>query len=702
MQTDLLIHGLENWVTRGWMRSLDLAFVRFLMNEEPAASAEVLLAAALVSHQLGRGHICLDLKAMLDDPANVLSLPPEGEDVPSGDLLDVLSELTRESWEKCLRASALVFFSEPVDTPGLPSESSSLDEKIQEEPPLVLSSERLYLRRYWRYMQQVAQGIFRRVADADRSTANLPENMKDRLRRMFQISRTAGREPETGVHWQRVAVAIAANSAFTVISGGPGTGKTTTVVELLTLLQEMTLTQGRPLRISLAAPTGKAAARLTESIGSTAARLAQSQGDDSDARLSETFNRLPVKATTLHRLLGSRPDSRQFVHHARNPLHIDLLVVDEASMIDLEMMAALLEALPSHARLVLLGDKDQLASVEAGSVLGDICAHADAPRYLPETIDWLRKNTGYDLADHAGNGTKLDQHIVVLRQSRRFGTNSGIGELARAVNAGDPTAVNAVWNRGFGDISRLNIQSLDDERFSRLVLDGYPAGFSGDTASGQAVGYRAYLEIVRSGPPLHADGEDDWLRNVLAAFGRFQLIAAVRKGRWGVEGLNEKAAALLHRAGLIPATEGWYPGRPVMVTRNDYSLGLMNGDVGIVLPVAAGPDTAQKKNRVVFLMADGSLNKVLPSRLSDVETVYAMTVHKSQGSEFQYMAMVLPDAMNPVLTRELVYTGITRARNWFTLVCPSPAVLEQAVERRTHRASGLGELLRGKPGDFWQ
>jgi exodeoxyribonuclease V alpha subunit len=702
MQTEPLMQGLENWVTRGWMRSLDLAFVRFLMKEAPAASAEVLLAAALVSHQLGRGHICLDVQAVLDDPTGVLALPPEGEDVPSGDLLEVLSDQTRESWEKCLRESPIVFFSERVDVLELPSDASSPEDKMQEEPPLVMSSGRLYLRRYWRYMQQVAQGISRRVAEAQRPMADAPDNLKDRLSRMFHISRTAGKETETGIHWQRVAVAIAANSAFTVISGGPGTGKTTTVVELLTLLQEVMVKQGRPLRISLAAPTGKAAARLTESIGSTAARLAQSQGDNSDARLSEIFDRLPMKATTLHRLLGSRPDSRRFVHHARNPLHVDLLIVDEASMIDLEMMASLLEALPSHARLVLLGDKDQLASVEAGSVLGDICAHAEKPRYLPETIDWLRKHTGYDLADHAGDGTKLDQHIVVLRQSRRFGTHSGIGELARAVNAGDPTAVNGVWNRGFGDISRLNIQSLDDERFSRLVLDGYPAGFSGDNTSEQAVGYRTYLEIVRSGPPPHVDGEDDWLRNVLAAFGRFQLIAAVRKGRWGVEGLNEKTATLLHSAGLIPATEGWYPGRPVMVIRNDYNLGLMNGDVGIVLPVSAGANPAQKKNRVVFLMPDGSLKKVLPSRLADVETVYAMTVHKSQGSEFQHTAMVLPDAMNPVLTRELVYTGITRARNWFTLVCPSPAVLEQAVERRMHRASGLGELLSGKSGDLCQ
>ncbi len=640
MQIDELIRGLEDWVNRGWIRSLDLAFVKFLLNEAPNASGEVLLAAALAGHQLGRGHICLDLKAALDDPSTVLSLPPEGEETPSGSPLELLSGMTLDGWQKSLSPSSLV------------AEGAG-------NTPLVLSSGRVYLRRYWQYMRQVAQGILCRITDSDASMS-LPDNLKDRLDVLFQSIRSDKEQAGIDVHWQSVGVAIAANSAFTVISGGPGTGKTTTVVRLLALFQDLAIEQGRPLRICLAAPTGKAAARLTESIGGAFEKLP-----------IEIRNRLPMKATTLHRLLGSRPDTRQFVHHAQNPLHVDLVIVDEASMIDLEMMASLLEALPPHARLVLLGDKDQLASVEAGSVLGDICAHADKDCYLPSTIAWLRKYTGFDLSAHVGNGTKLDQQIVVLRTSHRFGEKSGIGKMAEAVNAGKSEKVADVWHRGFGDIAQLNIQSLDDEKFSRLVLDGHPAGFSGADGSNSPVGYRAYLEIVRSGPPRHSGAEDDWMRHVLDAFGRFQLIAAVRKGRWGVDGLNEKTAAILRRAGLIRTTDGWYAGRPVMVTRNDYSLGLMNGDVGIVLPVAAGVGSAETKNRAVFLMPDNTLKKVLTSRLSEVETVYAMTVHKSQGSEFQHTAMVLPDAMNPVLTRELVYTGITRARNWFTLVCPS-------------------------------
>jgi len=400
-----------------------------------------------------------------------------------------------------------------------------------------------------------------------------------------------------------------------------------------------------------------------------------------------------MKATTLHRLLGSRPDSRRFVHNSQNPLHVDLLVVDEASMIDLEMMASLLDALPPGASLVLLGDKDQLASVEAGSVLGDICGHAEQAGYSPATLERIEKNTGYRLDAFAGNGTELDQHVVVLRRSHRFGRDSGIGELARAVNAGDPEGVAAVWNRCYGDIARLNVKTLDDGNFSRLVLDGNPGAFDHAGPAAGPVGYRAYLECVGAGPPQDPVAADDWLRDVLKTFGRFQLIAAVRKGRWGVEGLNEKTAEILFREGLIRETEGWYPGRPVMVTRNDYGLGLMNGDVGIVLPVADDRGSGRKPLRAVFPMADGGLKKILPSRLGEVETVYAMTVHKSQGSEFEHTAMVLPEVTGPVLTRELVYTGITRAQSWFTLVSPAMGILELAVQRRTHRASGLGELL---------
>jgi exodeoxyribonuclease V alpha subunit len=659
MAPDTLLCLLETWMRRGWIRPLDLAFTRFLHRQHPDAHALVLLAAALASHQLGRGHVCLDLAGTLAQPEAVLLLPPEGESgaLPAlpGDLLDGVS---RQSWEERIGNSPL------VDRTG-----------EGETAPLVLAAGRLYLRRFWQYNCRVVDHLHRRLSH----TLSMPEGLSRRLDTLFDGLRSEAESVRETIHWQSVAAAVAARGAFSVISGGPGTGKTTTVVRLLGLLQGLALEQGSRLRIRLAAPTGKAAARLTESIGQAAENLPEA-----------VRGHLPTEAATLHRLLGGRPHTRHFAHHRRNPLHLDLLVVDEASMIDLEMMAALLEALPDEARLVLLGDKNQLASVEAGAVLGELCAHAGGRGYRPETVDWVRRATGYDLQPFAGSGSRLDQQIVVLRQSHRFGGRSGIGTLARAVNAGDAARVREVWARGFDDIRRSAATHPDDRGFARLVLEGGPeaSGSEGDLA-----GFRAYLEIVARGPGAF-EAEDDWFRQVLESFGRFRLLSAVRRGDWGVEGLNRAAARHLARAGLIAAEQGWYPGRPVMVTRNDYGLGLMNGDIGIALPMENGAATGGGKTlRVVFPMPGGGFKKVLPSRLNDAETAYAMTVHKSQGSEFDHTVLVLPDASSPVLTRELVYTGITRARRWFTLLCPERKLLDEAVGRSAHRASGLGEML---------
>ncbi len=658
MRLEDLFNLVDEWVERGWCRPLDRAFARFLHQHQPDSPALVLLAALLVSHQLGRGHICLDLQAALEAPDTTLCLPPEEEagaaQLP-GKPSQLLAAVSLPAWGQSLRDSALVGGSAG-------------------NTPLVLNAGRLYLRRYYRYEEQVAENIRHRL----RHRFDVPDNLVSRLDRLFDPLRSPRERDKSEVHWQSVAAAIAAQSAFSIISGGPGTGKTTTVVQLLRLLQEMALEQGKKLRIRLAAPTGKAAARLTESISQALAGLPEAQR-----------HVLPAEAGTLHRLLGSRPDSRRFTHHEHNPLHVDLLVVDEASMIDLEIMASLLAALPVQARLILLGDKDQLASVEAGSVLGDLCRNADQPTYSPETVAWIQQHTGYRVPAGPPSSTALDQHIVVLRKSHRFGAQSGIGHLAHAVNTGDTGQVAAAWDRGFADIARLALQTVDDEAFARLVLDGAVApGLVSDAIGDRRIGYRGYLELVAAGP--RADqSEEQWLQLVLDAFGRFQLLAAVRKGDWGVDRLNRKTAEVLHGSGLISRTEGWYAGRPVLVTRNDYSLGLMNGDIGIVLAVRGPDDPGRKDLRVVFPMADGTLKKVLPSRLNPVETVYAMTVHKSQGSEFEHAVLVLPDSMSPVLTRELVYTGITRARRWFTLVSPRADMLPEAVHRRTHRASGL-------------
>jgi len=662
--SDDLLALLDRWVERGWLRALDRAFVGFLRDRDPHGDSLVLLAAALASHQLGHGHVCLDVHKTLAEPDFALSLPPEG-DALAGPLLlpsQLLERLTDETWLQRLQASVLV---------------ADGDAPEQVARPLVLCDGRLYLRRYWTYERQIDSALRQRLSQGEAT----PVDLRARLDNLFLESAEPGQ-----IDWQKLACALATRSAFSIITGGPGTGKTTTVVRLLALLQAPAVEAGRPLRIRLAAPTGKAAARLTESIGQQVERLTVS---------AEVREQIPCDVSTVHRLLGSRPNSRHFRHHAGNPLPLDVLVVDEASMIDLEMMANLLAAMPDNARLILLGDKDQLASVEAGAVLGDLCRDAEEGRYSPQTRAWLEQVSGESLAAsglESGDDERhpLAQQVVMLRRSRRFGEGSGIGQLARLVNRQQAReARDLLVKGGYTDVFAFDVHGEHNRKFDRLVLDGLAQGAEGPQ------GYRNYLHAIRQGRPGADRAQDDpcwsdWALDVLKAFERFQLLCAVRKGPWGVEGLNQRVGRVLTAAGLIEGDQPWYEGRPVLVTRNDYGLNLMNGDIGIALRV---PDEHSESAplRVAFPRNDGrgGVRFVLPSRLSEVETVYAMTVHKSQGSEFAHTALVLPDALNPVLTKELIYTGITRAKDWFSLLEPRKGVLEEAVERRVKRISGL-------------
>lgn len=644
--TEIAAH-IEAWAERGWLRPLDAAFAGFLWREVPDAPGLLLLAAALASHQLGRGHACLDLDATLRDPDFALSLPPDGAALDADTPRDLLAGVDVAAWRAALAHPQLVAAAEG-------------------ETPLVLTGNRLYLRRYWRFEQAVMAAINARIQRPPALPAASVRNVLDTL---FP--------PSEGIDWQKLACALAARSAFSVITGGPGTGKTTTVVRLLAVLQSLALQADplRPLRIRLAAPTGKAAARLNASIGGARAML---QLEDEAVR-----EHIPTTVTTLHRLLGARPDSRAFRHDADHPLALDVLVVDEASMIDLEMMAAVLAALPPTARLVLLGDRDQLASVEAGAVLGVLAAQAREARYLPDTATWLMEASGQALPAEFidAAGTPLDQSIAMLRQSRRFHADSGIGRLADAVNAGDVAAVRAELASTRDDLA-AHTGAGAEAALRRLVLDAC----------------RPWLGLVHEGAPVAGDEAfDAWARSVLDAHTGFQVLCAVRRGEWGVEGLNRRIARWLSEAGLLASGPEWVAGRPVLVTHNDYGLGLMNGDIGVTLPRrdADGRETL----RVAFVAGDGSgrVRWVLPSRLRAVETVFAMTVHKSQGSEFGSVALVLPDTVSPILTRELLYTGITRARTHLALIDPGDRrVLDAAITRRVLRASGLDALHSGE------
>ncbi|HRE87219.1 MAG TPA: exodeoxyribonuclease V subunit alpha, partial [Accumulibacter sp.] len=544
---------LLGWAERQWLRRLDIAFADFLWREVPDAPPFLILAAALASHQLGRGHVCLDLQATLKAPAFALSLPPEGAGAGSGavDALDppalpaeVFAGLTLSQWQQALAQPLLV---------GAGAGNT----------PLVCVGARLYLRRYWQYERDVRGAIERRLAMTTRLQLALPiAALRRTLDALFPAAVAA--PADAVADWQKIACALAARSGFSIITGGPGTGKTTTVVSLLALLQALALSTpspepaARPLRIRLAAPTGKAAARLNESIANAVARLplaALPQGEAVRAAI-------PVTVSTLHRLLGSRPDSRRFRHHAGNPLALDVLVIDEASMVDLEMMAAVLAALPTSARLILLGDKDQLASVEAGAVLGELCQRARDGHYTPATCDWLEQACGERVApalvDAAGGA--LDQSLVMLRHSHRFAAGSGIGQLAEAVNAGDTARIGGIWRQAHADLALLPLVGGDEPAFKSLIIDGGVATTAAAstfarhrecdpaaTASPlpQRKGYRHYLEVLREQQPAPGgdqDAFDDWARAVLRAHGEFQVLCALRRGPWGVAGLNQRIA----------------------------------------------------------------------------------------------------------------------------------------------------------------
>ena len=618
----------------GALRRLSGVFARFI-GESVAGQpgAPLMLACVLLSELEGRGHSCLLLAELAADPCTLMGW-------------------TEDQWGPLAAAAAPL----PKNVKGWMTVLGAAGQVWQAgefgfDQPLVLDGERLYLRRYWRDETTVAAAIGARARGRRKVDTGETAGWLARLFGTDGYRRAASAEPD----WQRLACAIAVRGDIAIITGGPGTGKTYTVARLLALM--LASSAGEVQRIALAAPTGKAAARLKQSIDKALQELALRLGDVPGFDLKEKTDRIGP-ARTLHSLLGARPDTRLFAHHRANPLDVDILIVDEASMVHLEMMAALLDALPAGATLVLLGDKDQLSSVEAGAVLGDLCEHAEEGGYDADTAAYAEAAAGETLPQRfLGQAGALAQQTVMLRHSHRFG--GPIGQLALAVNHGDVAAAEQVLRDGGDSVAWL--EHAQQAPLLQLAVDGY----------------RGYLEL-RDGDPL----------TVLRAFEQFRLLCAVREGEWGVAGLNGAIEQRLASAGLIRKSGEWYVGRPVMVTRNDYGTRVYNGDIGVTLADPARPGSL----RVYFLEGD-QVRSVLATRLRHVETAFAMTVHKSQGSEFAHTVMVLPKAGGAMLARELIYTGITRARTRFTLVTPNGAVLGEAVARKTKRASGLKAML---------
>jgi exodeoxyribonuclease V alpha subunit len=468
--------------------------------------------------------------------------------------------------------------------------------------PLVLHNSRLYLQRYFQYETRLAKQISAMAA------VDFPLDEKARfLEDYFE-------DTEPGTDWQKEAARVALQKVLTIICGGPGTGKTTTVVKILALLL---MAADHDLDVALAAPTGKAAMRLSESIGKSLERLQLPE---------EIKSSIPAEAKTLHRLLGVKRHSPQFKYNLDNPMSWDVVVVDEASMVDLAMMSKLVDALKPGARLLLLGDKDQLASVESGAVLGDF-------------IKSLPGNT------------------VELKKTYRFDDN--IKQLAESINTGDSERAWALLS----DPKAKNVTVLHPD------LIGY--------LGNQYVGFMA--EVYRQ--------PDSDVREIFAAFNSFQVLCGIHYGNRGVEGINRTVESSLARRGFDCRSDSWYPGRPVLITRNDYTLELFNGDIGICLPDPV------EGSKVWFERSDGGLKSYSPYRLPSCETVFAMTIHKSQGSEFDEVVVVLPEEDNRILTRELIYTAVTRAKKSVKLVAEQQ-VFEQALSRNIERFSGLADLLK--------
>jgi exodeoxyribonuclease V alpha subunit len=610
----------------GVVRPLDLRFAQMLRRRAGVDDDLVLAAAALAGSLPATGHVCLDLDAI-------------------GALLEAEAQRAAER--------AVGTAPESVPLPTLPDPSTWADALAaarsvvrlageDRATPLVLAGRSLYLDRYWTWQLGLVAAIRSRVGVVQRADV---AQLTAGLDRLF--------DDDPKVARQRQAVATALLTSFSVIAGGPGTGKTAVVVRLLALLNHLAALRGRPLpRVTLVAPTGKAAARLTESIRATR-----------DTWLPEDMRAgVTDEASTIHRRLAISPRTGRPRYHADNPLLADVVVVDEASMVDLPLMTRLMDALPADAKLILLGDPDQLVSVEMGAVLGDIRAAAGGPKSAAagEMLGWLGSPLDADEVGGKREPTLADS-LTVLDHTWRF--SGAIGGLARAINAGDAPGALAVLDGDDPAATRLEQAAGSGRRGLHALL--------------RKKVVTAYTPVVRASDPAQA----------LAALRTFRVLCAHRRGTWGVESLNAVIEEWLSEAGLLRLDGPWYVGRPVMVRRNDPRRGLYNGDVGVVL---AGDDP---EHRQAWFEGPGGVPRAFTlGALPEHETVFATTVHKSQGSEYDEVLVVLPDGESALLTRELLYTAVTRASVAVTVV-GSAERIAGAVERRVQRMSGLRREL---------
>ncbi|MBW3530123.1 exodeoxyribonuclease V subunit alpha [Shewanella sp. NKUCC06_TVS] len=699
---------LKQWEQERLLTPLDRHFALEMSHLHPSDSQQPLfiLLCALLSQQLSSQHSCLVL-------AHIVPLNPMAEQN-----------------SHCKITLSLEALTETLQTFDAVGQAGS-------NKPLIFDNGRLYLQRYHQFETSVAASLIRLSGSVSKhlsEEANHQEQpqiakLRSLLDQLFPANVSAthalttnvltNSEDTAPIDWQKVATATALGKKLSVITGGPGTGKTTTVTKLLLLLQMESQQE-----IRLVAPTGKAAARLSESIKASKARLAKELSahanviDEVRNRNSQDFlttlGRIPEEASTLHRLLGVIPNSPHFRHHQGNPLRLDLLIVDEASMVDLPMMYKLLSALPEHASLILLGDQDQLASVEAGAVLADICAGLKIPvdpnnlaqnniassspalwqmRYSKEQAERLSALTGFELTPYISDAPKLGDSLCMLMHSHRFKGDAGIGLLASAVNRADLQGILQVWQQGPAELSWLEHSMVVSQTQAKVSESANNMGLNSllEQACQQ---YGTYLSALNSDTSNSDLSKRPSTADIIERFNQYRILCAMRSGDYGVEGINQYVTQALANAKLIKPLQEFYLGRPIIIQSNDYNLGLFNGDIGLILQDEDKPERLMAH----FIKADGSLLKVLPARLPSHETCYAMTVHKSQGSEFSRVALVLPPSPSlaqwQLLTKELVYTAITRAKVHFTCL-GTQHVFERASSQATQRASGLADRLWG-------
>lgn len=636
-------------------------FAKFIDDQQKTAAYPIevknlaVFLAALITTYQQEGNTCVRLEA--ENLANPFQLPYE----QNNELWENIA-FPVETWQTTLK-DHLAFTENP----------------LSETKPLVFQFNALYFYRVWQDEYRVGQ-FFTQKLTQDNSSKNV-EKIHQVLDSYFP-SEHCQLLPNEGFPWQKIAVATALKQPFCILTGGPGTGKTTTVTRLLLAL---TALAEKDLTIKLVAPTGKAAARLSESMMNALKDLQRREGIEIE---EETLKKLPTTAETLHRLLGLG-FSDKAKYHAKNPLNLDVLVVDEASMIDLAMMSRLVLALPPQAKLILLGDQDQLSSVESGAVLAELAKFQrdEKGEILPfseEMAVYLRQTTGENLPQQK-NINLFRNALCHLVASRRFGACPLIGKLATSINRRQSQQS---WqllldNPESREIHLISFDDYQEKNFHEQQLFCVKRVI--DEAIHQYLDYFHFVhQLIEKKEPIaqHID-------EIFKRFNRVRFLTAMRKGALGSEQLNEQIFQAMQQKGLLQFHQQseHFAGRPILITQNDKHIQRYNGDIGLYL--WEKDENGQVIGRYWF--EDGK--SVLPSRLPKHEIAFVMTVHKSQGSEFDHTILVLPLVFNPVLTKELVYTGVTRAKSRIT-VMTGEKIWKQAVRSATVRQSRLSEYFK--------